>query len=312
MITEPGIYPDIPEAIYHADPAPMPSLSSGVARMLISRSPMHAQHAHPRLNPDWEPSVSGDVQDEGGALHSLILGAGPEVVEIKADDRRKQATKDEIAAVRADGGIPILSAKLDRLQACAEAAVRQAMGHPDLRAMFAPGQAEATAVWRDGPTWCRARFDWLPDDPTLPPIDLKTTSMSAAPQAWERSLISDYAMQAAFYEMGLEAIRGRAPEPMRFVVVETEPPFALSVIAPAPSLIELARDDVREALAVWQECLTSGQWPGYPAHTAWVEAPAWAIQRREERQLRQKFAKDDAARVQRVHEIAANIGGPLR
>ena len=120
-------------------------------------------------------------------------------------------------------------------------------------------------------------------------------------------------MQAAFYEMGLEAIRGRAPEPLRFVVVETEPPFALSVIAPAPSLIELARDDVREAMAVWEQCLTSGQWPGYPAHTAWVEAPAWAIQRREERQLRQKFARGhDPARIQKIHEIEAAIGGPVR
>lgn len=311
-IQAPGVYA-VPEAEYHADPCPEPSLSSSIARMLIARSPMHAKHAHPRLNPEWKPDDATDEKDAGSALHTLILGDGPPVVEIEADDRRKQATRDRIAEVRQEGGIPILSRKLEQLRACADAAVRQAMGHPDLRGLFAPGRAEASVFWQAGATWCRARVDWLPDDPTLPPLDLKTTSMSAAPQAWERSLVSDYAMQAAFYEMGLEAVRGRAPEPMRFVVVECDPPYGLSVIAPAPSLIELARADVREAMAIWRECMASGQWPGYPAHTAWVEAPAWALQRQGERQLRQQFSRGaDPARVQKIHDISAAIGGPVR
>ncbi len=37
----------------HRDPAPAPSLSSTLARLLLRRSPAHAWHASPRLNPDW-------------------------------------------------------------------------------------------------------------------------------------------------------------------------------------------------------------------------------------------------------------------
>ncbi|WP_242401117.1 hypothetical protein [Acetobacter okinawensis] len=51
IITTPGIY-DLPEAQYHADPCPTPSLSNSVARILLDESPMHAHFSHPRLNPE--------------------------------------------------------------------------------------------------------------------------------------------------------------------------------------------------------------------------------------------------------------------
>lgn len=40
----------LPSAEYHADPAPEPSLSATLAKLLISRSPRHAWMASPRLN----------------------------------------------------------------------------------------------------------------------------------------------------------------------------------------------------------------------------------------------------------------------
>ena len=53
-ISEPGVY-SLPDDAYHADPCPGPSLSSSVAKLMLDRSPLHAWHAHPRLNPNFEP-----------------------------------------------------------------------------------------------------------------------------------------------------------------------------------------------------------------------------------------------------------------
>ena len=37
-----GIHYNVPEAAYHADPCEAPSLSSGIARTLLTRSTLHA------------------------------------------------------------------------------------------------------------------------------------------------------------------------------------------------------------------------------------------------------------------------------
>ena len=73
-ITDPGLY-DMPEADYHADPCPEPSLSSTLARLMVNRSPRHAWTASPRLNPDHEP-VNKETFDVGRAAHAVLLGRG--------------------------------------------------------------------------------------------------------------------------------------------------------------------------------------------------------------------------------------------
>ena len=40
---------DMPEADYHKDPSPTPSLSSSIAKLLVNESPYHAYRQHPRL-----------------------------------------------------------------------------------------------------------------------------------------------------------------------------------------------------------------------------------------------------------------------
>ena len=49
-----GIYPDLSAGTYHADPAAQPSLSATTCKLLCRRFPLHAWHAHPRLNPDYQ------------------------------------------------------------------------------------------------------------------------------------------------------------------------------------------------------------------------------------------------------------------
>lgn len=293
-----GIHHSMDEATYHGDPCPAPSLSSSIAKLLVRRSPMHAAHAHPRLNPDCEPFDPTPAMDAGTILHKMLLGAGMEIEPVVVrqgpkskrpgelvTDWKTDAAQEARDAVRAAGRIPVLPHVLDELTAAAAAARRQIERHPEGRMLFEPGHPEATLIWREGPIWCRARVDYLLGDPKAPPLDLKTTELSAAPQSWERRVQTEYAFQAAFYRRGLAMLRGSTP-PMRFIVVEQQAPHGVSVLTPAPSLSVLADAEVDRAIRIWARCIEAGEWPGYPPLTAHVEAKPWQAMEAEEQALR--------------------------
>jgi hypothetical protein len=143
------------------------------------------------------------------------------------------------------------------------------------------GKPEQTIVWQDAQygVWCRGRIDWLHDD--LSAIDdLKTTTRSAHPEAFAKNLYSyGCDVQAAFYLRGIKAFLGEMSHPFetawRWIVVETSPPYGLSVIEPGPAVLELADAKVDAALKLWAECLERDSWPGYPTKVATAELPSW-------------------------------------
>src|SRR5207248_11468429 len=84
QIVEPGVY-DITNDVYHADPVPQGSLSSTGARQL---TPPNC----PALF-KWQldhPEPPNSVFDIGTAAHKLVLGDGPQIVEVDADDWRSK------------------------------------------------------------------------------------------------------------------------------------------------------------------------------------------------------------------------------
>lgn len=276
----PGIHPAIPAATYHADPCPRPSLSSGIARLLTGRSPRHAWAAHPRLNTAVEPSEPTAAQEEGTLLHGLILGTDVPMIEVDADDWRGKVAQTARREARADGAIPILGWRLAMLERCVTA-FREQLQHHECAAALIAGQPEASLVWREADVWCRARPDWLPDDPTDVIYDLKTTGGSADPATWERALREKYAMQAAFYMRGARAL-GLRPAGFVFLVIETDPPHGLCAFQADAALMGMAEERVEEAVETWRRCLMEDQWPGYPTRICTVEAPGWAIAKHEE------------------------------
>jgi hypothetical protein len=289
-----GIHHGVSEAIYHADPCVAPSLSASIARTLLRQSPLHAWHAHPRLNTYPQDADASEASDAGTILHKILLGRGVDIVPIDAPDFRTKAAKEARDAARADGGVPILAHKLNTLHAAAVGARLQIDVHPEGRMLFEPGEPEVTLIWQEGDVWCRARPDFLLDDPRMPILDLKTTGMSAAPADWQRRLVSEYAIQCAFYRRGIAKLRGRTP-PMRFIVIEQDPPFGVSVMCAAPALAAYADAEVKRAIRMWRECMQTQQWPGYPAFTAHVDAPQWLLNQQDERLLNEETAREIAA-----------------
>lgn len=290
-ISSPGCY-DIPEDAYHADPCPEPSLSNSIAVKLLTESPLHAWHAHPRLNPHHEPPDAGEHLDNGAAAHELILrGRAHRLHVIDADSYRTKVAQSEREQARAAGAIPILGRRYDEAVEMVGAVRRQLAQHEEGKAFLSDFTAEQTVVWRDGPSWCRALVDALPNTDGRYIVDLKTTGGSAQPRDWIRNhlYVHGYDMQAAWYLRGLRAV-GRKPAGFAFVVIENKPPYALSVVTLDPAAVALAERKVARALAIWRECMKTGVWPGYSERMAWAEPLPWDEQKFAELEAMEAYA----------------------
>lgn len=273
MTLKAGIH-EIDAAAYHADPCPRPSLSRTVAHLICSRSPLHAWTAHPRLNKNYQ-STESEAFDIGTCAHALLLEGEAGVVIIEADDWRTKDAKDARDQARFAGLQPLLAKQWNAVQAMVDSAREQVAGLEVMPSPFADGKHEQTLVWEDSyGVYCRARIDWLRDDYSCID-DYKTTSRTANPEAWSRSLFSmGYDVQAAFYRRGLARLTGHVAE-FRFVIQETYPPYALSVVSLTPHALDLAIAKVDYAVRQWSECLNGKRWPGYPSRVCFAEVPSF-------------------------------------
>jgi hypothetical protein len=279
-IDKPGVY-TIAQRDYHADPAPEPSLSASLSTILLTRSPMHAQEAHPRLNPAWQEEESSSAQDEGTALHSLILENRSVVEVLRFDSYRTNEAKAAKAKALAAGKIPLLMHRFEELTGIPEAVRAQLDGHLDAADCFTKGAPERMLLWREetpfGGIWCRSLVDWLPDDPDGFLDDLKSVGQTARPDEWSRNALKEgRALQAAFNLRGARRL-GRRPAGFRFVLVERNAPYAVAVARCEEAMMEAAEKQVTAAIHLFARCLHSGSWPGYFNRTWFMEPKPWAL-----------------------------------
>lgn len=264
----------IPRDAYHADRvADQASLSASIAHILLTQSPAHAWTAHPRLNPDYQPDDDAKF-DVGTVAHALLLeGDGANVV-VDADDWRTKAAKEQRDLARAEGKVALLARHYDQVQDMLEAVTAQ-FGRFDVTPpLFAAGKPEQTLVWDEQGVTCRARLDWLHNDYSAVD-DFKTCGRSAKPDSWVRTMYGIGGdVQAAFYLRAVRAVSGKDAQ-FRFVVAETAPPYAVSVVSLAPSALTLANEKVDHALKLWRRCLETNEWPAYANAVAYAELPAY-------------------------------------
>ena len=284
----PGIF-DLPADIYHADPCERPSLSASIAKKLISESPLHAWTAHPRLNPNFAEQHE-DKFDVGRVVHALLL-EGREVEEavviVDADSWRTNAAKAERDEARAHGMTALLTKNVQGVIAMLNATRAQLANVNATPPLLQNGKPEQTLIWEEDGVLCRALLDWLHNDHTAID-DLKTTSASANPEAWTRRTLWSIGadIQTAFYLRGLKKITGADAE-LRYIVQETYPPYALSVVSLGPDVLAVAEAKVEWAINRWRECLTTDRWPAFPTQVCYAELPAWEESRWLEREARE-------------------------
>jgi hypothetical protein len=320
-ITAPGIYDGMKELEYHADPCVLPSLSRSIAVTIIGASPAHAYAEHPRLGGTPKTSIgSGDEDmDVGSAIHAAFLQGEDRIAHCPVDAWRSNAAKAMKADALAAGKIPLKTAAYDNAMRSISA-LRKWQARTG---MFTDGKAEQSVFWQEDPElWCRARLDWLPDDPAAPLLDLKTTGGLATPQAWGRACFEHGAdIQASMYPRGVEHIRGEPPAGVLFVVVETSPPHAVRVFGMDPVAEEVGRAKSQAARAAWSQCLREHRarvelrqdpaeaWPSYPPEIEWILPPPWVVRAWEETKIGGiGRAVEDPGLIERMIK-AGNMGG---
>jgi len=257
---------EIAAADYHTDQvADVPTLSSSICKTLVLQSPAHAWAAHPKLNPNFS-RVKDPRFDVGNVFHQIMLEGRQAIEIVEAADWRSNLAKAVREQARAAGRTPLLASQWEEVELMRDAVCVQLGTFNVDPPVFVLGRAERTLVWEDiAGVVCRARLDWLHDDGCTID-DLKTTSASGNPDRWGRQTI--YAIgsdiQAAFYMRGLRKLTDARETAFRFVICETSPPFATSLVQPSRSLLDLADRKVEYAIDLWARCLESDEWPGYP------------------------------------------------
>lgn len=277
---EAGLHPDVPMEDYIADPCPEPSISKGMVKTLVERSPAHMHLKHPRLGgADDTHSTRSDL---GSGSHAKLLGGAERIAwcdatyasgkrkgEVVTDWTARDAQEFQRVA-RADGLIPMLAHQepvLDKMSAIARQVLEQ----------FGAGDCEQTLTWQEGETWLRCRPDWLRGNRKLV-VEYKTAK-NADPADWIKTscMGGGYDIQAALNLRGLDAILGEEEREFIFLVQEIEEPYLCSLIGAGPLMLELAHKKIEAGLRVWRRCMSEDRWPGYDTRIHWADPPSWAV-----------------------------------
>lgn len=274
-----GIYNNMSEAEYHADPCIMPSLSSSIAKVIYSKSPAHAYLKHPRLNPNYAPD-SNDTYDVGKVAHAMLLeDSEASLVIVEANDWRTNAAKEAREQAKASGKIPLLRKQAEEVMKMVDVA-RSSLRNSELFELIQSGNAHAEQTMIDvvDGVWMRARVDMISADRKII-LDYKTTGNSAKPDAFARGAMINfgYDIQAAMYLMLNERLTHHSDTKFVWLVQECEPPYACSLIGAGLSVLDVGRMKLDVAISRWKECMRSGDWPGYGARIAWVDCPSYEI-----------------------------------
>ncbi|MCV7255269.1 PD-(D/E)XK nuclease-like domain-containing protein [Mycobacterium hackensackense] len=279
---EDGIYPDLPEEIYHSDPD---SLSSSGARQLLKTSPRKFRLAQRVEKREW---------DVGHVVHKLILGKGSDVAvldpavhgltrdgEPAKNPRSTAMWQAAEADARTRGAVPISISDY----ATAEGMAAAVWDNDYAADLLSVGEAEVSGYWTDPTTGARLRLrmDWMhPGRSRLIIVDYKTTK-NAEPRAFWKS-VSEYGyhQQDAWYRAGAVAC-GLCDDPLFvFIAQEKEFPYEVTVHESRPSDVNRGHALNRKAINLWAQCHQSNEWPGYPPGIHTIRHPSWAIHREQE------------------------------
>lgn len=289
-IDKPGIYPSVSAADYHADcVGPMPSLSSSIAKKLVSQSPAHAHYDHPRLGNHGKTDEDEAVEEKekkeqarGTLIHRLLLGRGGDIVVCAFDSWRKDAAKAERDIAKAKGQIPTLPHLFAEAEAAANAARKQ-LDDLGLDYAYRQGANEVVIVWEEDGIWLRAMIDNLiisEDSRTADLRDLKTVGRTSHPEACASQIDKmGYDLSAAFYRRGIVALRPDLAGRIKFAwdFVETKPPYAVTPVFLSAEWEVAAEMKCQRAINRWRDCMKTGKWSFYTDKPVRLEPKPWQI-----------------------------------
>jgi hypothetical protein len=234
-IDKPGLYFNVSEADYRADPCPSPSLTQSLAKILLAQSPRHAWMAHPRLNPGWAPDDDTKF-DVGNCAHSILLGRGKEIEVLDFENWMSKDAKRLRAEALANGRSAVLLHQFER--ALIDWLHTGNCIVDDLK-------TTGMSVAPHSIGMMMANADW--------PLQAAFI---------ERGLDSLFPLTA-----------GRRT--FRFVAVEDEAPHGLTVAQMGEAAMTMGRKRLQAADMLWRACVDANDWPGYVNRVVVPEYPSF-------------------------------------
>lgn len=263
----PGLHYGIPAKAYHADPCEQPSLSSGIARLILSESLAHAHLAHPKLG--GAAKTATESMGLGQLVHSLMDDNAEKDWELGVFDSYKsgeaRAWRDRIAL---SGKQPVLDRDLVDAQPVADAL--------KAKVILPECKSEVTAIWREGDVWCRARYDKLALT-NKHFWDYKTSSNDLSDRGIVKTIAKyGYHIQMAFYLRGLKACTGLEHLSATLVFVATKAPHTVRRVRLTDTFLAEGHRKVEEAIEQWGTAMKTGEWIDHrEAEVFEAEMPMW-------------------------------------
>lgn len=252
-----GIHYNLPEDVYHADPA---ISNSGLT--LVAKSPAHYRQRAER--------ATTTTLERGRALHALVLeGRREYVVQPTFAGTGSVQRRADWKAAHADKAI-LSQADADAVDGMALAVA----GHPfAARLVTSAGRSEVSLFWTEAGTRCKARIDKLLDSGVI--VDLKS-ARDASPDGFARSVASyRYHCQDAWYRRGCRAL-GIDVKGFVFVAVEPTAPHGVGCYVLDDASIDVGKKLASAALATYREAVATNIWRTYTDQALTISIPAWA------------------------------------
>lgn len=267
VVREPGVFLDMPEGVYHADPCPDGSMSSSMAKALTTSTPAHLRGARRK---------SSQALTLGTLMHECVLRDGDRVEVLDFKDRRSKAYADSAAELEAAGKVPVLASEMADAKDAATVLAKHPVAGLALR--HGAGDPEVSGFTRHhSGLMLRARADYLRSGQGLI-VDYKTTSVGASLRDFTKSAHRwGYHQQDAWYSAVFGALLGREIT-FVFVVQEATPPYEIAVYQYGDEERHVGHQLNEKAIETYNHCRESGSWPGYPHEVQQLTLPKWAYE----------------------------------
>ena len=254
---------------------------------LFAESPLHYWHRY--LNPDYEQPSESRALLLGSAIHCRVLeGLAEYSRRYVREGTFNKRTKDGKAAhaewlSQIGDARPLPADDWELVDAVSTSVLKSPMASALLEGAGGHSEEVIQAIDEETGLMLKGKADRIQTvGGKTYLVDLKTCSQmygGAGPEGFGKSVARfKYHWQAAFY---LDLVNASGDwgevDGFVFVVVEKEPPHAVAIYEASDQMVQVGRDQYREALGRYKACFEANEWPGFDSKIVSLELPRWAV-----------------------------------
>lgn len=274
-VIQPGIYKDLSNEAYHADPA---IGSSGVKEFIKCAAMYYAKYKDPN-RPPFEPSASMEF---GSHAHLVLLEPNEfdKTYKVLENDsitaKNIKPWKDFAKESKEAGYKPLLKKEFDAVIQMSAMVRHNELAHK----MLTGGIAECSFFAKDEDTGLilKGRPDYITSIPDFGKVivDYKTTSAGLGDEEQSKQAFNlKYYIQAAHHKYVVEKATGVNIGAVCYVTQQSSYPYLVRTFVMGQEYIDIGLDEMRDALPKIKECEDAKEWPSYPQELVYYQAPSW-------------------------------------